>query len=186
MRAFIAIVVLCFSVAGNAQEKYPAKPLRIIVPFAPGGSTDIFARLIAERLSASLAQPVVVENRAGASGNIGAEAVAKSAPDGYTLLMATTGVMAINNALFKSMPYDAAKDFEPVIFIASITNVLAVPVDLPAKNVAELVALAKKDPGKLTFASSGAGSSTHLSAELFKSMAGIDVVHIPFKGSGRR
>jgi tripartite-type tricarboxylate transporter receptor subunit TctC len=133
----------------------------------------------------AFAQPVVVENRAGASGNIGADAVAKSPPDGYTVLMATTGVMAINNALFKDMPYDAAKDFEPVIFIASITNVLAVPADLPAKNVAELVALAKKDPGKLTFASSGAGSSTHLSAELFKSMAGIDVVHIPFKGSSQ-
>ena len=111
--------------------------------------------------------------------------MAKAPADGYTVLMATTGVMAINNALFKSMSYDAAKDFEPVIFIASITNVLSVPTDLPAQNVTELVALAKKDPGKLTFASSGAGSSTHLSAELFKSMAGIDVVHIPFKGSGQ-
>ena len=155
------------------------------MPFAPGGSTDIFARLIAERLSASLAQPVVVENRAGASGNIGADAVAKAPADGYVILMATTGVMAINNALFKSMPYDAAKDLEPVVFIASITNVLAVPLDLPAKNLAELIALAKKEPGKLSFASSGAGSSTHLSAELLKSMAGIDVVHVPFKGSGQ-
>jgi tripartite-type tricarboxylate transporter receptor subunit TctC len=166
-------------------QNYPGKPIRLIVPFAPGGSTDIFARLVADRLGASFGEPVLVENRAGASGNIGADAVAKSAPDGYTLLMATTGVMAINNALFKNMAYDAAKDFEPVIFIASIANVLAVPNDLPAKNVAELVALAKKDPGKLTFASSGAGSSTHLSAELFKSMAGIDVAHIPFKGSGQ-
>ena len=191
MKRFLALAIAAFlslaffPLTGNAQEKYPAKPLRIIVPFAPGGSTDIFARLVAERLSAALAQPVVVENRAGASGNIGAEAVAKSPADGYTLLMATTGVMAINNALFKSMSFDAAKDFEPVIFIASITNVLAVPADLPAKNIAELVTLAKKDPGKLTFASSGAGSSTHLSAELFKSMAGIDVVHVPFKGSGQ-
>ena len=155
------------------------------MPFAPGGSTDIFARLVAERLQGPLGQNVLIENRAGASGNIGADAVAKAPADGYTLLMATTGVMAINNALFRSMPYDAAKDLEPVIFIASITNVLAVPTDLPAKNVLELVALAKKDPGKLTFASSGAGSSTHLSAELFKSMAGIDVVHVPFKGSGQ-
>ena len=185
MRGFIAVVFLAFSLTGTAQEKYPAKPLRIVVPFAPGGSTDIFARLVAERLSASLAQPVVVENRAGASGNIGADAVARAPADGYTILMATTGVMAINNALFTSMPYDAAKDLEPVVFIASITNVLAVPVDLPAKNVAELVALAKKEPGKLSFASSGAGSSTHLSAELLKSMAGIDVVHVPFKGSGQ-
>ena len=175
---------LFFSFPCHSQP-YPAKPLRIIVPFAPGGSTDIFARLVAERLSASLAQPVVVENRAGASGNIGAEAVAKSAPDGYTVLMATTGVMAINNALFKNMPYDAARDLEPVVFIASITNVLAVPLDLPAKSVAELIALARKEPGKLSFASSGAGSSTHLSAELLKSMAGIDVIHVPFKGSGQ-
>jgi tripartite-type tricarboxylate transporter receptor subunit TctC len=170
---------LCFS------QPYPAKPLRIIVPFAPGGSTDIFARLVAEKLSGAFAQPVVVENRAGASGNIGADAVAKAPADGYSILMATTGVMAINNALFKSMPYDAARDLEPVIFIASITNVLAVPLELPAKNLAELVALAKKEPGKLSFASSGAGSSTHLSAELLKSMAGMDVVHIPFKGSGQ-
>jgi tripartite-type tricarboxylate transporter receptor subunit TctC len=168
-----------------AQDRYPSKPLRVVVPFAPGGSTDIFARLVAERLAAPLGQSVIVENRAGASGNIGADAVAKAPADGYTVLMATTGVMAINNALFKSMAYDAAKDFEPVIFIASITNVLAVPADLPAKNVPELIALAKKEEGKLTFASSGAGSSTHLSAELFKSMAGIDVVHVPFKGSGQ-
>ena len=186
MIKFLVLLLCACAFSGtSAQERYPAKPLRVIVPFAPGGSTDIFARLVAERLAAAFAQPVVVENRAGASGNIGAEAVAKSAPDGHTLLMATTGVMAINNALFRNMGYDAARDLEPVIFIASITNVLAVPLDLPAKSVAELVALAKKDPGKLTFASSGAGSSTHLSAELFKSMAGIDVVHIPFKGSGQ-
>jgi tripartite-type tricarboxylate transporter receptor subunit TctC len=186
MKRLIAFAVMALvSLTGNAQEKYPPKPLRIIVPFAPGGSTDIFARLVAERLSAAVGQPVLVENRAGASGNIGAEAAARAPADGHTLLMATTGVMAINNALFKSLAYDAAKDLDPVIFIASITNVLAVPVDLPARSVAELVALAKKDAGRLTFASSGAGSSTHLSAELFKSMAGIDVVHVPFKGSGQ-
>jgi len=173
--------VLCF---GTAQAQYPSKPLRLIVPFAPGGSTDIFARLIAERAQGPLGQPVVVENRAGAAGNIGAEAVVRSAPDGYTLLMATTGVMAINNALYKSMTYDAAKDLMPVLYVASITNVLIVPPDLPAKNVAELVALAKKDPGKLSFASSGAGASTHMSAELFKSMTGTDILHVPYKGSG--
>ena len=185
MRAVLGFLIGLLFVSSGFSQTYPAKPLRIIVPFAPGGSTDIFARLVAEKLSASLAQPVVVENRAGASGNIGGEAVAKAAPDGYTVLMATTGVMAINHALFRGLPYDAAKDLEPVVFIASITNVLAVPLDLPAKNVAELVALAKKDPGKLTFASSGAGSSTHLSAELLKSMAEIDVLHVPFKGSGQ-
>ena len=156
-----------------------------MVPFAPGGSTDIVARLIGERLATSLGQPVVIENRAGAGGNIGADAVAKAAPDGYTLLMATTGVMAINNALYKTMPFDAATDLAPVIYAASITNVLAVPLELPARNVAELVALAKREPGKLSFASSGAGSSTHLSGELFKALAGVDLVHIPFKGSGQ-
>ena len=171
--------------AAQAQEPFPSKPLRIVVPFAPGGSTDIFARLIGERLSVALGQPVLIENRAGAGGNIGADAVAKAPPDGYTLLMATSGVMAINNALYKNMAYDAARDFEPVIFVASITNVLAVPADLPARSVAELIALAKAQPGRLTFASSGAGSSTHLSAELFKSLTAVDIVHVPFKGSGQ-
>ena len=183
MRLWVLLLaVLAFPAA--SQERYPSKPLRLIVPFAPGGSTDIFARLIAERAQAPLGQPVVVENRAGAAGNIGAEAVVRSAPDGYTLLMATTGVMAINNALYKNMTYDAAKDLEPVLYVASITNVLIVPPDSPAKSVAELIALAKKEPGKLTFASSGAGASTHMSAELFKSMTGIDILHVPYKGSG--
>jgi len=185
-RAFSALIVgLCVACAAVAQDSYPTKPLRIVVPFAPGGSTDIVARLVADRLAAAVGQAVVVENRAGAAGNIGAEAVAKSAPDGYTLLMATTGVMAINNALYASIGYDAAKDFAPVIFVASITNVLAVPPASPAASVAELIALAKSQPGMLTFASSGAGSSTHLSAELFKSMAGVEVLHVPYKGSGQ-
>jgi tripartite-type tricarboxylate transporter receptor subunit TctC len=178
------LALALFTLASHAQG-YPTKPLRIIVPFAPGGSTDIVARILADKLATSLGQSVVVDNRAGAAGNIGAEAVAKAAPDGYTLLMATTGVMAINNALYKNMTYDAAKDLEPVSFTTSITNVLTVPPEIPAKNVAELIALAKAQPGKLSFASSGAGSSTHLSGELFKSMAGIDVLHIPYKGSGQ-
>jgi tripartite-type tricarboxylate transporter receptor subunit TctC len=180
--AALLLAVLAFPAV--SQERYPSKPLRLIVPFAPGGSTDIFARLIAERAQTPLGQPVVVENRAGAAGNIGAEAVVRSAPDGYTLLMATTGVMAINNALYRNMTYDAAKDLEPVLYVASITNVLIVPPDSPARSVAELIALAKKEPGKLTFASSGAGASTHMSAELFKSMTGIDILHVPYKGSG--
>jgi len=185
-RAFSAFVVgLAVACVAVAEGSYPARPLRIVVPFAPGGSTDIVARLIADRLAAAVGQPVVVENRPGAAGNIGAEAVARSAPDGYTLLMATTGVMAINNALYGSIGYDAARDLQPVIFVASITNVLAVPPELPAASVAELIALAKRQPGKLTFASSGAGSSTHLSAELFKSMAGVEVLHVPYKGSGQ-
>jgi tripartite-type tricarboxylate transporter receptor subunit TctC len=182
MRLLLLLLALA---AFPVHAQYPGKPLRLIVPFAPGGSTDIFARLIAERAQAPLGQPVVVENKAGAAGNIGANEVAKAAPDGYTLLMATTGVMAINNALYKSMTYDAAKELEPVLFVASITNVLIVPPDFPAKSVAQLVALAKKEPGKLSFASSGAGSSTHMSAELFKSLSGTDILHIPYKGSGQ-
>src|SRR6266571_3055015 len=137
---------LTCALAVEAQERFPSKPLRIVVPFAPGGSTDIFARLIGERLGSAVGQPVVIENRPGASGNIGAEAVARSAPDGYTLLMATTGVMAINNALYKNMTYDAAKDFEAVVFIASISNVVIVPPDFPARSVAELIALARREP----------------------------------------
>ena len=177
-------IVLGVLLLGTANAQYPNKPLRLIVPFAPGGSTDIFARLIAERAQGPLGQPMIVENRAGAAGNIGAEAVVRSAPDGYTLLMATTGVMAINNALYKNMTYDAAKDLEPVVYVASITNVLIVPPDFPAKSVGELIAMAKKEPGKLSFASSGAGASTHMSAELFKSMTGTDILHVPYKGSG--
>jgi len=182
---FAAGLALALSTLVSHAQGYPSKPLRVIVPFAPGGSTDIVARVLADKLTVSLGQSVVVDNRAGAAGNIGAEAVAKAAPDGYTLLMATTGVMAINNALYKNMTYDAAKDLEPVSFTTSITNVLTVPLEIPARNVAELIALAKAQPGKLSFASSGAGSSTHLSGELFKSMAGIDVLHIPYKGSGQ-
>ena len=184
-RLLVALLCIALPLAAAAQDRFPSKTVRIIVPFAPGGSTDIFARYIADKLTVSLGQAVVVDNRAGAAGNIGGEAVARAAPDGYTLLMATTGVMAINNALYQSMAFDAAKDFEPVIFVASITNVLAVPPELAANSVRELIALAKDKPGALSFASSGAGSSTHLSAELFKSMAGVDVLHVPYKGSAQ-
>jgi tripartite-type tricarboxylate transporter receptor subunit TctC len=172
----------CFFLVGPANAQY----LRNRCAWSCRSHQDRpFSLAIAERAQGPLGQPVVVENRAGAAGNIGADAVARSAPDGYTLLMATTGVMAINNALYKSMTYDAAKDLEPVLFVASITNVLIVPPDFPAKSVAELIALAKKEPGKLSFASSGAGSSTHMSAELFKSLSGTDILHIPYKGSGQ-
>ena len=181
MRFLLLLAVLAVM---PAHAQFPNKPVRLIVPFAPGGSTDIFARLLAERVQAPLGQSVVVENRAGAAGNIGAQEVVRATPDGHVILMATTGVMAINNALYKNMTYDAAKDLEPVIYVASITNVLIVPPDFPAKNVAELVALAKKEPGKLSFASSGAGASTHMSAELFKAMTGTDILHVPYKGSG--
>jgi tripartite-type tricarboxylate transporter receptor subunit TctC len=181
--ALLVAIVLC---AGGAvaQERYPQRPLHIVVPFAPGGSTDIIARLIGERLSGALGQPVLIENRSGAAGNIGAEIVARSAPDGYTLLMATTGVMSINNALYQNMSFDSSTNFDYVVFVTSITNVLIVAADSPLNNVAELIAAAKRSPGKLSFASSGAGSSTHMSAELFKIMAGVDLLHVPYKGSG--
>jgi tripartite-type tricarboxylate transporter receptor subunit TctC len=181
--ALLVAIVLC---AGGAvaQERYPRKPLRIVVPFAPGGSTDIIARLIGERLSGALGQAVVIENRPGAAGNIGAEIVARSAPDGYTLLMATTGVMSINNALYKNMSFDPSTNFDYVVFVASITNVLIVAADSPLHNVGELITAAKRSPGRLSFASSGAGASTHMSAELFKIMAGVDLLHVPYKGSG--
>ena len=159
--------------------------MKIVVPFAPGGSTDVVARILADKLQGELQQTFVVENRAGAGGNIGADVVAKSNPDGYTLLMGTTGVLAINNYLYKDMPFDPQRDFAPVSYTSLITNILVVNPNVPAKNVAELVALAKSKPGELTFASSGAGSSTHLSAELFKSMAGVDIVHVPYKGSSQ-
>ena len=136
-RLLVAAFCCVMALSASAQQDFPTKTVRIIVPFAPGGSTDIFARYIAEKLAPALGKPVVVENRAGASGNIGAEAVAHAAPDGHTLLMATTGVMAINNALYRNMTYDAAREFDPVVFVASITNVLIVPPELPAQSVGE-------------------------------------------------
>ena len=180
----IALLFPLFLVNGAYAQAWPAKSLRIVVPFAPGGSTDIFARLLGERMSTALGQSVLIDNRAGAAGNIGADAVARSVPDGYTLLMATTGVMAINQALYRNMTYDAAKDLEPVAFVASITHVLIVSSESTLKSVAEVLAAAKRSPGSLSFASSGAGSSTHMSAELFKAMAGVDLLHVPYKGSG--
>ena len=173
------------SLAAFAQDDYPNRPVKIIVPFAPGGSTDVVARILADRLGAELKQSFVVENKPGAGGNIGADAVAKANPDGYTLLMGTTGVLAINKYLYKEMPYDADRDLAPVSYTSLITNILVVNPQVPARSVQELVRLAKSDPGKLTYASSGAGSSTHLSAELFKSMAGVDVLHVPYKGSSQ-
>ena len=179
-----ALLLSLLWISGACAQPWPSKPLRIIVPFAPGGSTDIFARLLGERMSHLLGQSVVIDNRAGAAGNIGADAVAKAAPDGYTLLMATTGVMSINQALYRNMSYDPARDLDPVVFVASITNVLIVASESTLKSAADVLAVAKKSPGKLSFASSGAGSSTHMSAELFKAMAGVDLLHVRYKGSG--
>ena len=180
-----AMLVLTVTAAQAQDDGYPNKPVRIVVPFAAGGSTDVVARLLADRLTAEFKQPFVVDNRAGAAGNIGAEAVAKAPADGYTLLMGTTGVLSINGSLYKNMRYDAQQDFAPVSYTSLITNILVVPPEVPARSVAELVALAKKKPGALSFASSGAGSSTHLSGELFKAMAGVFILHIPYRGSAQ-
>jgi tripartite-type tricarboxylate transporter receptor subunit TctC len=187
MLRFLAPLAALFTVAfaAFAQDDYPNRPVRIIVPFAPGGSTDVVARILADRLGTELKQSFIVENKPGAGGNIGADAVAKASPDGYMLLMGTTGVLAINKYLYKNMSFDPDRDLAPVSYTSLITNILVVNPQVPARTVGELIALAKSDPGKLTFASSGAGSSTHLSAELFKSMAGVDILHVPYKGSSQ-
>ena len=171
--------------AGPAQaQDYPTKPVRFVVPFAPGGTTDVLARLLGEKLSASLGQQFVIDNQAGAGGNIGTAQVAKAEPDGYTILMGTVGTHAINQSIYPRLPFDPIKDFAPVTLVATVPNVLVVNPEVPVHSVAELIELAKAKPGELNFASSGNGSSIHLSGELFKSMTGVDMVHVPYKGSG--
>ena len=166
-----------------AQGSWPSKPITIIVPFSAGGTTDILARVVGQSLGTELGQTVIIDNRPGAGGNIGAAAVARAAPDGYTLLMGTVGTHAINEALYKKMPFEPQKDFAPLTRVALVPNVLVVPVALPYKTVSEIIAAAKSQPGKMTYASSGTGTSIHLSGELFKSMTGTDIIHIPYKGS---
>jgi tripartite-type tricarboxylate transporter receptor subunit TctC len=183
--AFLTVLAFAMAPLAHAQDEYPNRTVRIIVPFAPGGSTDVVARILADKLGTEMKQSFIVENKPGAGGNIGADAVAKATPDGYTLLMGTTGVLAINRYLYKEMSFDPERDLVPVSYTSLITNILVVNPQVPAKTVAELVALARAKPGALTFASSGAGSSTHLSAELFKSMAGVDILHVPYKGSSQ-
>ncbi|MEI6723624.1 MAG: tripartite tricarboxylate transporter substrate binding protein [Betaproteobacteria bacterium] len=176
------VVVLVFSCAAFAQPA-PDKALRIVVPFGPGGGSDIFARLIGPKLSESLRQPVVVENRPGAGGTLGADLVAKAPPDGNTLLLSDSGAYTISPSLYPNLPY-APKDLAPVINLALFGNVLVAPIRLQAGNVVELVALDKASPGRLSIASSGNGTSPHLTAELFKMATGLKLVHVPYKGSG--
>ena len=183
LRMLIAGLALALAAPASAQT-YPTKPVKIVVPYTPGGATDIFARLVAQKLSQPLGQQVVVENRPGAGGNIGADIVAKAEPDGHTLVMATVATHAINPGLYARMPYDAVRDFEPVAFVAGVPNVMEVnPKNVKAKSVPEFIAEAKAEPGKFSVASSGNGTSIHLSAELFKQMTGVDMVHVPYKGS---
>lgn len=171
-----------FIPAAHAQA-YPSKPVRIIVPFPPGGTADILARILAEKMADSFGQPVVVENRAGAAGAIGAALVAKADPDGYTLFMGTTGTQTINPAVNPKVGYDPLGDFTPVSNFAASPFVLAAHPSLPADTVPQLIALAKKEPGKLQYASFGTGSSAHMTGEMFRTQAGINIVHVPYKGA---
>ncbi|MDF3856865.1 MULTISPECIES: Bug family tripartite tricarboxylate transporter substrate binding protein [Achromobacter] len=180
---WLAAGAMAAAIAGPAQAAWPERPITLIIPAAPGGTTDISARLIADKLSARLGQQVIVENRAGAAGIIGAQALARAKPDGYTLLMGNIGPNAINYALYKTLPYKAA-DFAPVTLVISVPNVLVVNEASPARSVADLRAEAQRDPSKVSFGSSGAGQSPHLSAELFKQRADIAGTHIPYKGAG--
>jgi tripartite-type tricarboxylate transporter receptor subunit TctC len=167
---------------GAAQSSYPTKPVRIIVGFPPGGPSDVVARLLGQKLAEAWGKPVVIENAPGAAGNIAADRVAKATPDGYTLGLLSDALIVINPSMYK-LPYDPVKDFVPISQVCVTTNILVVHNAVPAKNVGELVALARKRPGELTFASGGSGTSAHLPAELLKSMAGIDISHIPYKGA---
>ncbi|MEJ8822581.1 tripartite tricarboxylate transporter substrate binding protein [Variovorax humicola] len=162
---------------------YPDKPIRLVVPFPAGGATDLMARTLGQKLAERIGQPVIIDNRAGAGGGIGAEAVATSAPDGYTLLFATMGSLTINPSLYKNLRYDPVKSFEPITLTHNTSNLLVVNPGVPAKSVAELIELARKRPGELTFASAGNGTTSHLSGELFKSLAKVDLTHVPYKGS---
>ncbi|BCN40430.1 MFS transporter [Alicycliphilus denitrificans] len=168
---------------GAAAQNYPAKPVTIIVPFSAGGTTDILARIVGQGLQTELGQPFVVDNRAGAGGNIGASLAAKAPADGYTLFMGTVGTHAINQALYKKMPFDPVKDFAPISRVATVPNLLVAHPSQPYKTVKELIAYAKANPGKVTFGSPGSGASPHVSGELFKSMTGTDLLHVPYKGS---
>lgn len=179
---FLSAAALALSLSAQAQA-FPSRPVRILCPFPPGGGVDITARAIANELSKQFGQPVTVENRPGAGGNIAAAEVAKAAPDGYTLFLTLNALHAISPVLYAKLPFDALKDFAWVTPLVQFNNVLVVSAAAPAKSVQELVAQAKRQPGKLTFASSGNGTNIHLTGELFKSMAGIDIQHVPYKGS---
>ena len=175
-----AMFALCAAQAGAA---YPEKPIRFIVPQAAGGTTDILSRTVGQKLSEAFGQPVVVDNRPGANGIVGTEMVARAPADGYTLVAGGTSTVAINSSLYSKIPYDPIKDFTPVVNLAYSTSVLVVHPSVAAKTIAELIALAKARPGDMRYASAGNGSSPHLSAEVFKTMAGVNVVHVPYKGS---
>jgi tripartite-type tricarboxylate transporter receptor subunit TctC len=184
MRRLLHAMLLVFVAAPVLAQNYPTRPVRLVVPFAPGGSADLVARVLGQKLGESWGQQVVVENKGGGSGMIGNDFVAKSAPDGYTLTVGTMGPFSVNPTLFEKMPYDPMRDFAPITLTGIASHVLVANPSVPVRAVGELIALARAKPGQLTFASSGTGNATHLTFELFKSTAGIDIVHVPYKGGG--
>jgi len=184
MKKILAALVLALALSPSAfGQTYPSKPIRIICPFPPGGAVDIASRAIADALTKTMGQSVIVENRAGAGGNLGGEIAAKSPPDGYTLFMTTSGIQAINPALYAKMNYDPNKDFVPVVALVSLDNVLVMHPSVRVSSVKELIDLAKAQPGMISAASSGSGTSIHMSLEMFKHLTGTDILHIPYKGS---
>lgn len=185
MRAIPGLAILALMLAAGTAlgQGYPSKPIRMVVPYPAGGTTDLLGRGIAQKMTEALGQQVLVENRTGAGGSIGSDAVAKSKPDGYTLVMGTIASHAINPNLYPHLAYDAVKDFAPVALVATLPNLLVVNPSVPAKTVKELIALARSKPGELAFASAGSGTTQHLSGEIFKKMAGVDMLHIPYKGN---
>ncbi len=188
-RPLAGLAAICAAVfltaPAHAQTAYPAKPIRIVVPFAPGGTSDILARSIGQKLTDAWGQPVIVENRAGANGNVGADFVAKAAPDGYTMLLSDVGALSINPSVYPNMPYDPVKDFAPVIMVSYSPHVLGVHPSVPVNNIRELIDYAKANPGKMNFANSGTGGAPHLAAIAFAQRTGIQWTYIPYKGGSQ-
>jgi tripartite-type tricarboxylate transporter receptor subunit TctC len=182
MKTVLALI-LCTALSAFAQT-YPSKPVRLVVPFPPGGAVDYYARAVQGRLAETLGQPIVIDNRVGAGGMVGADLVAKAAPDGYTLLIGNIASLAMNVGVYPKMTYDPVKDFTPIIRTVAVNYVMAVHTSVPAQSVAQFIAYAKANPGKLSYGSAGSGSAPHLATELFKQRTGIDVLHVPFKGGG--
>jgi len=180
MRAFLGLLLLCATAA--LAQGYPSKPIHLIVPFPPGGPTDIVGRLVGQKITEGLGQPVIVENRAGAGGTVGSSAAAKAPADGYTLLYGSTSTLAIAPALYRNLAYDPRSAFAPISLVSRGAIIAAVNAQVPARTLQEFIALAKRSPGKLSYASAGSGTPPHLAAELFKSIAGVDLLHVPYKG----
>src|SRR5512139_2728891 len=183
MRIVATLAALALALPAAAQQ-YPTKPIRLVVPFAPGGSSEIISRVVAQKLSEALGHQVVVENRPGGAGNIAMEQVARSEPDGYTLILGHIGTLAVNPSMFPKLPYDPNRDFAPISLMAAVPNVIVVNPAVPAKTLQEFVGLAKQRPGTINYGSAGTGSSGQLAMEYFKQVAQIDLVHVPYKGTG--